>query len=238
MSGTHSKVVPNLRKSPCFEMPLGWGQDSPLTNWCWEIPKHVRYNTFPITTFRRRNFGYPGNREGIKGRTKSSRPSYSSAGWSKHTPNHRGHTGTFRQRNTGTEEAPLYVGSRAETNSYGNEKAMGGAEEEEGDVGETIALHQGNILIRKGYVQSWLQREKAEPNVIDCLFTSNPEKAARWTTKEEAEAECALLDRFSIEIPSAEGGKYVCKGFRAEEWKPNEFVIFCLAPFISNQMSA
>jgi hypothetical protein len=94
-----------------------------------------------------------------------------------------------------------------------------------------------DILIRKGYIQSWLQREKPETNIIDCTFTTNREKAAHWATKEDADAECVIFDSSSIEIPSAEGGKYICKGFRAEERKPNEFVIFCEAPFIPRQRS-
>jgi len=33
-------------------------------------------------------------------------------------------------------------------------------------------------------------------------------------------------------IPSAQGGTHVCKGFKVEERAPNEFVVFCEAPFI------
>jgi hypothetical protein len=40
-----------------------------------------------------------------------------------------------------------------------------------------------------------------------------------------------MFDLYSIQIASAGGGTYTC-GFRAEEWKPGEFAMFCEAPFV------
>lgn len=86
----------------------------------------------------------------------------------------------------------------------------------------------------KGYVQRWEWRKTSEDdgNMLDYWFTANSEEAAVWKTKEEADLDCTLFDRRAIEIPSSVGGKHICRGFRSEERKPGEFVVFCDAPFI------
>jgi hypothetical protein len=91
--------------------------------------------------------------------------------------------------------------------------------------------------LSKAYIYRWQQREKPEQHTTDFWFSSKPEKAACWQTKEEAEADCKLFNLYSIKIVSADGGTYTCKGFRAEERNPGEFVIFCEAPFVRKQSS-
>jgi hypothetical protein len=87
----------------------------------------------------------------------------------------------------------------------------------------------------KAFINRWKQRDKPEDDITDFWFTSNPESAACWETKEHAESECTLFDLFSIKIPTAEGGTYVCRGFRTEGRKSGEFVIFCEGPFVAQQ---
>jgi hypothetical protein len=89
----------------------------------------------------------------------------------------------------------------------------------------------------KAYISRWKRREETEENITDFWFTSNPGSAAYWGTKEDAESECTIFDLFSIKIPSDQGGTYTCRGFRAEERKSGEFVIFCEGPFIPQQQA-
>jgi len=84
----------------------------------------------------------------------------------------------------------------------------------------------------KGYVSRWKPREKPEENVIDYWFDSRPEKGACWETRQDAENDCVIFNYHLIEIPSSKGGKHICKDFKVEQRAPNEFVVFCFAPFI------
>jgi hypothetical protein len=92
-------------------------------------------------------------------------------------------------------------------------------------------------MVHKGYISTEQQREKPEDRVVDYTFTSNPDSAMFWSTKEEADAACMIFDSRRIVIPSANGGKHCCSGFTTEERKPNEFVVFCHAPFIPRHPS-
>lgn len=82
----------------------------------------------------------------------------------------------------------------------------------------------------KSYIARWKAREKPEAQIIDYWFDSNPENAACWETKEEAEGDCVIFDRQRIAIPSAEGGTHICRGFKVEQRAPKQFVVFCTIP--------
>ena len=82
----------------------------------------------------------------------------------------------------------------------------------------------------KGYVRRMEYPKKS--NKVDFWFCAHPENAMFWETKEEAETACKIFDLNSIEIPSALGGTYVCKHFRAEQAESGKFVVYCEAPFI------
>jgi hypothetical protein len=84
----------------------------------------------------------------------------------------------------------------------------------------------------KAYISRWKEREKPEQHKIDYWFTSQPENAASWATREEAENNCVIFDHHQIVIPSAEGGPHVCSGFKVEGRAPGEFVVYCVAPFV------
>jgi hypothetical protein len=85
----------------------------------------------------------------------------------------------------------------------------------------------------KGYITVWKRREDpGERDVADYGFDSRPDKAYRWDTKEAAESDCWLFNRFAIEIDSAQGGTHVCKGFEVEKLESGGFAVFCEAPFI------
>jgi hypothetical protein len=64
----------------------------------------------------------------------------------------------------------------------------------------------------------------------DVWFTSHIEDADCWLTREEAEAQCVMLERYEIKTQSADGGRHTCRGFQAEQRKPEEFVVCCDVP--------
>lgn len=85
----------------------------------------------------------------------------------------------------------------------------------------------------KGYVAGW--QSHAEPentNNVEVGFDSDSQKAHQWDALEEADIACHVFERWQIEIPSSKGGTHVCRDFRIEERAPNEYVVFCEAPFI------
>jgi len=84
----------------------------------------------------------------------------------------------------------------------------------------------------KGYISRWESRKEPETRILDYWFTSNPNSAWYWETKEEAEADCKAFFNDRITIPSSFGGTHLCRDFRVEERKINEFLVFCEAPFI------
>jgi hypothetical protein len=88
----------------------------------------------------------------------------------------------------------------------------------------------------KGYIQGSKPQNKSL--LIDYWFGSNPQKAAVWMTREEADIDCGIFDRHKIQIPTIWGGIHTCSGFKSEERKPGEFIVFCEAPFIPKQPSA
>jgi hypothetical protein len=92
---------------------------------------------------------------------------------------------------------------------------------------------KGCAKMLKGYINRWKEREKPEERqIVDYWFTSNAMKAACWETESEAENNCVIFDCHRIVIPSSKGGTHVCKDFKVEQRAPNEFVVFCVAPFI------
>jgi hypothetical protein len=85
----------------------------------------------------------------------------------------------------------------------------------------------------KAYISHWKRREKPEErHIVDFWVTTDPKKAAPYETKQEAENDCVLFERFPILIASSEGGTHTCTGWKVEELAPKEFVVFCVAPFI------
>ena len=86
--------------------------------------------------------------------------------------------------------------------------------------------------MQKAYISHLEWREDPESHIVDYWFNSNANNAMHWETKEHAEADCEFHFNRGISISSALGGTYICQDFKAEERKPNEFVVFCEAPFI------
>lgn len=83
----------------------------------------------------------------------------------------------------------------------------------------------------KAYISRWKFREGPEDHITDYWFTSNPESAAFWGTKEGAENDCVIFNRQNISIDSAAGQTHVGT-FEVEQRAPNEYVVFCDAPFM------
>jgi hypothetical protein len=97
-------------------------------------------------------------------------------------------------------------------------------------------LAEGGLPMLKGYISRIEGRTKpGQTPGTDYLFTSNPNSAMHWETKEAALWVCTDFNDGGISIPSALGGTYVCKNFEPEQRKPHEFVISCEAPFIPVQ---
>jgi hypothetical protein len=87
-------------------------------------------------------------------------------------------------------------------------------------------------MMLKGYVSYEGPPKDPQKYSLDYQFESDPMKAMYWSTKDEAEATCIIYNDRSIVIPSPEGDKYRCTNFRVEQRTPNEFIVFCEAPFI------
>lgn len=87
-------------------------------------------------------------------------------------------------------------------------------------------------MIRKAYIDSWKKRVKPEErDITDYTFDYRPERALHWDTRQDAENDCVLFNRWGIVIDLAGGGKHVCKSFKVEELASGEFAVFCEAPF-------
>lgn len=89
----------------------------------------------------------------------------------------------------------------------------------------------------KRYIGGWRFREHPENHVVDYSFESDPDKAAYWQTREEAERDCLIFENHNIVIPAVHGGSHVCSGFKVEECAPGRFVVYCMAPFIQRSRS-
>jgi hypothetical protein len=85
----------------------------------------------------------------------------------------------------------------------------------------------------KAYVQRWEERDSPSGRHLEYFFTSNPENAAIWPARDEADNDCRFfLDRQNIRILSAHGGYHTCTDFKSQERRAGEFVVYCEAPFI------
>jgi hypothetical protein len=90
----------------------------------------------------------------------------------------------------------------------------------------------------KGYIAGWKNAEEPHRKYMrDFWFTSKPEEAAYWMSRNEAEGDLHFFEMSRIVIPSAEGGVHVLQGFQVEALPPNKFVIWCEGPFISTNRS-
>ena len=72
---------------------------------------------------------------------------------------------------------------------------------------------------------------RTEKNKTDFLFTPDADKAGYYATKHEADVECTILNRLSVEIASASGERYSCRQFQVEERSVDQWIIFCEVPF-------
>jgi len=68
--------------------------------------------------------------------------------------------------------------------------------------------------------------------LIHVDFASKKESAGFWTTRQAAKDDAAVLEHHDIAITTAVGERHVCKGYHVEQRAPEEFVIWCEAPFV------
>jgi hypothetical protein len=86
--------------------------------------------------------------------------------------------------------------------------------------------------MRKAYVTNSreLRATGGSTTPVEVNFTFNPEHAALWATREQAQHACRLFDSYHIHVSWAEDGGYVCKDFKVEDYS-SQFVVFCEGPF-------
>jgi hypothetical protein len=85
----------------------------------------------------------------------------------------------------------------------------------------------------KAYVRCWEEQDSPYGRHLEYFFNASPESAATWPSKDEADIDCkGFFEREKIRILSAWGGYHICSGFKSEERRPGEFVVYCEAPFI------
>ncbi len=80
----------------------------------------------------------------------------------------------------------------------------------------------------KAYVKGWKERSLETHTKVAVEFESNPEKAAVWETRGQAQNACRDFESLDIRISSL-GGRS-CKIFGVEERGPKQFVVFCDYP--------
>jgi len=83
----------------------------------------------------------------------------------------------------------------------------------------------------KGYIHSCVAVRNGEDWREDIHFASLSENAARWSSAEAAEIDCADLNR-GVKIQSAIGQICLIRDFKVEEISPGEYSISCDLPFI------
>jgi hypothetical protein len=84
----------------------------------------------------------------------------------------------------------------------------------------------------KGYVRHYKAIDKPDRRDVEIELTSNPQLGAYWGTLEEADRDCRSYNSWRIRITSASGDEHTCTGFKSEQRRPGEFVVFCEVPFI------
>jgi len=82
---------------------------------------------------------------------------------------------------------------------------------------------------QKAYVKNWTKQPLETHTQVVMEFGPDPEGAAVWETREQAQNACRNFESCGITI-SAFGGR-ACKGFGVEERAPKQFVVFCDYPF-------
>jgi hypothetical protein len=85
----------------------------------------------------------------------------------------------------------------------------------------------------KAYLTKWVPRQKkGEEHWSDFAFDHDPEKAAHWETKDQADIDCRFLNGMNVKIDSPDGTQHhICRDFAVEERAPKTFVVFCMLPW-------
>ena len=86
----------------------------------------------------------------------------------------------------------------------------------------------------KAYLSKWVPRKnQGVENRSDFTFDQDPEKAAQWQTKEEADIDCLFFNGMNVKIDSPDGIQHhFCRDFAVEERSPDKFVVFCMLPWL------
>lgn len=86
----------------------------------------------------------------------------------------------------------------------------------------------------KAYVKTYknVADEKAQHGFRwDILFAKEKENAMTWNKRATAEEARDWFERREINIDLPDGSRHLCTGFQIDEVGPQDFVIFCEAPF-------
>ena len=84
------------------------------------------------------------------------------------------------------------------------------------------------MTTQKAYVTNVKPQLQETGTRVVVEFDPDPEGAAVWNTREQAQNACREFESFGIRIPAH--ADMECKGFRVEERAPNRFVVFCEYP--------
>ena len=86
--------------------------------------------------------------------------------------------------------------------------------------------------MNKAYIYGWKKRTDGPPGHTEFSFTSTAGEAFCWETRQEAEIDCQLFNRFGVWVETAKGGRHLCENFQVEELTGRDlFVISGVAPF-------
>lgn len=90
----------------------------------------------------------------------------------------------------------------------------------------------------RGYVKGYenIKDENAPFGFRWDVWFGTKEDGMTWKTREEAERACGWFENRAIKLRLVDGGTHICKGFKVEERKPGQFVIYCDAPFDPSQV--
>ena len=89
---------------------------------------------------------------------------------------------------------------------------------------------RANSRMKKAFVSNWKPRNAPNNHGVDVWFTSNPDSALHWPTKQEAHVVCFIFGRFRITLLSATGTEHDCRDFKIQKLNPRRFVVFCELP--------
>jgi hypothetical protein len=89
-----------------------------------------------------------------------------------------------------------------------------------------------DVPLQKGYINRWKPRNDPRGNRVDYWFCEFAKNAAYWDTEDSAQRDCSLFQGMEFITPF---GTYICRDFHVEQFGPNQYVVWCEAPFAGSE---